>query len=106
MGSDELTDTVARNLYKLMAYKDEYEVARLTQDPPAFAAKVAEEFGDDAEVAVRLHPPTLRRMGMREKMALGGWANRPLKSLASMKRLRGTHSTRSAATRSAAPNVR
>ncbi|MFV3113771.1 indolepyruvate ferredoxin oxidoreductase family protein [Gordonia amicalis] len=89
VGSGELTDTVARNLYKLMAYKDEYEVARLTQDP-AFAAKVAEEFGDDAEVAVRLHPPTLRRMGMREKMTLGGWANRPLKSLASMKRLRGT----------------
>ncbi|ATD69978.1 indolepyruvate ferredoxin oxidoreductase family protein [Gordonia amicalis] len=89
VGSAELTDGVARNLYKLMAYKDEYEVARLTQDA-AFAAKVAEEFGDDAEVAVRLHPPTLRRMGMREKMTLGGWANRPLKSLASMKRLRGT----------------
>ena len=84
-----LTDAVARNLYKLMAYKDEYEVARLTQDP-SFAARIADEFGADAEVAVRLHPPTLRSMGMREKLALGSWADTPLTALAKMKRLRGT----------------
>ena len=72
-----------------MAYKDEYEVARLTQDP-AFAARIADEFGADAEVAVRLHPPTLRSMGMREKLALGSWADTPLSALAKMKRLRGT----------------
>jgi indolepyruvate ferredoxin oxidoreductase len=83
------TGAVARNLYKLMAYKDEYEVARLTQDP-TFAAQIAEQFGDDAQVAVRLHPPTLRSMGMREKLSLGGWADRPLSALAKMKRLRGT----------------
>ena len=88
-GQVAFTDAVARNLFKLMAYKDEYEVARLTQDA-AFAAKVADAFGDDAEVAVRLHPPTLRRMGMREKMPLGSWADRPLAGLAKMKRLRGT----------------
>ncbi|MDS1115818.1 indolepyruvate ferredoxin oxidoreductase family protein [Gordonia westfalica] len=88
-GQVAFTDAVARNLFKLMAYKDEYEVARLTQDA-AFAAKVADAFGDDAEVAVRLHPPTLRRMGMREKMSLGPWADRPLAGLAKMKRLRGT----------------
>jgi indolepyruvate ferredoxin oxidoreductase len=86
---DALTDAVARNLHKLMAYKDEYEVARLTQDP-GFAATIAEQFGDDATVAVRLHPPTLRSMGMREKMSLGAWADRPLSALAKMKRLRGT----------------
>ncbi|AZG45271.1 indolepyruvate ferredoxin oxidoreductase family protein [Gordonia insulae] len=86
---ESLTDAVARNLYKLMAYKDEYEVARLTRDS-AFAAAIAEQFGDDAEVAVRLHPPTLRSMGMREKMSLGAWADRPLAGLAKMKRLRGT----------------
>ncbi|GAB89445.1 indolepyruvate ferredoxin oxidoreductase family protein [Gordonia rhizosphera] len=84
-----LTDAVARNLYKLMAYKDEYEVARLTADPD-FAATIAEQFGDDAQVAVRLHPPTLREMGMKEKMSLGAWADRPLAGLAKMKRLRGT----------------
>ncbi|MFW0786802.1 indolepyruvate ferredoxin oxidoreductase family protein [Gordonia sp. CPCC 206044] len=88
-GDDALTDAVARNLYKLMAYKDEYEVARLTQDP-GFAERIAEQFGDDAKVAVRLHPPTLRGMGMREKMSLGAWADRPLAALAGMKRLRGT----------------
>ncbi|MGC4962533.1 indolepyruvate ferredoxin oxidoreductase family protein [Gordonia sp. DT101] len=86
---DGLTGAVARNLYKLMAYKDEYEVARLTQDA-AFASRIAEQFGDDAEVAVRLHPPTLRHLGMREKISLGAWADRPLAGLAKMKRLRGT----------------
>ncbi|MDY6808525.1 MAG: indolepyruvate ferredoxin oxidoreductase family protein [Actinomycetota bacterium] len=85
----EFTGAVARNLYKLMAYKDEYEVARLTQDP-TFAAQIAEQFGDDAHVAVRLHPPTLRSMGMKDKLTLGAWADRPLSALATMKRLRGT----------------
>ncbi|WP_042376637.1 indolepyruvate ferredoxin oxidoreductase family protein [Gordonia alkanivorans] len=87
--NDALTDAVARNLYKLMAYKDEYEVARLTQDA-VFAAKVADQFGEDAEVSIRLHPPTLRQMGMRQKMSLGPWANRPMSALAKMKKLRGT----------------
>ncbi|MFW0795684.1 indolepyruvate ferredoxin oxidoreductase family protein [Gordonia sp. CPCC 205515] len=86
---DSLTDAVARNLYKLMAYKDEYEVARLTADP-AFAAQIAEQYGDDAKVAIRLHPPTLRELGMREKMSLGAWADKPLAGLARMKKLRGT----------------
>ncbi|WP_132993179.1 indolepyruvate ferredoxin oxidoreductase family protein [Gordonia zhaorongruii] len=86
---DELTATVARNLYKLMAYKDEYEVARLTDDA-AFAAEIADTFGDDAAVSVRLHPPMLRDLGMRSKIALGHWANPALNGLARMKRLRGT----------------
>ncbi|QTI70624.1 indolepyruvate ferredoxin oxidoreductase family protein [Gordonia polyisoprenivorans] len=86
---DELTDAVARNLYKLMAYKDEYEVARLTADP-TFAAQVADQYGADAKVAVRLHPPTLRAVGMKEKMSLGAWAKPGLGTLAKMKRLRGT----------------
>ena len=84
-----LTDTVARNLFKLMAYKDEYEVARLTQDT-AFAAEVADQFGDDAKVAVRLHPPTLRALGMKNKIAIGRWGVPAMKSLAKAKRLRGT----------------
>ncbi|MGU3292407.1 indolepyruvate ferredoxin oxidoreductase family protein [Williamsia sp. M5A3_1d] len=89
LGSPRLTIAVARNLFKLMAYKDEYEVARLTADA-AFAAEVAGQFGDDAKVAVRLHPPTLRAMGMRNKLSLGGWARPALAGLAGAKRLRGT----------------
>lgn len=88
-GDPDLTDAVARHLFKLMAYKDEYEVARLTADP-AFAEQVAESFGDDAKVAVRLHPPTLRAMGMKEKLSLGAWSQRPMSALAKMKKLRGT----------------
>jgi indolepyruvate ferredoxin oxidoreductase len=84
-----LTDAVARNLFKLMAYKDEYEVARLTQDAE-FAAEVTAQFGEDAKRAVRLHPPTLRALGMRKKIALGSWATPALMSLAKAKRLRGT----------------
>ncbi|MGO3327711.1 indolepyruvate ferredoxin oxidoreductase family protein [Gordonia sp. (in: high G+C Gram-positive bacteria)] len=86
---DRLTSAVARNLYKLMAYKDEYEVARLTDDA-TFAATIADEFGDDARVAVRLHPPMLREMGMTSKISLGSWADPALRCLAKMKRLRGT----------------
>jgi indolepyruvate ferredoxin oxidoreductase len=84
-----LTDTVARNLFKLMAYKDEYEVARLTQDS-AFAAEIADQFGGDAKVAVRLHPPTLRALGMKNKIAIGRWGVPAMMSLAKAKRLRGT----------------
>ncbi|MFW0791352.1 indolepyruvate ferredoxin oxidoreductase family protein [Gordonia sp. CPCC 205333] len=86
---EQFTIAVARNLFKLMAYKDEYEVARLTGDT-AFAAEVADTFGADAKVAVRLHPPTLRAMGMREKISLGRWAKPGMTGLAKMKRLRGT----------------
>ena len=88
-GSEVLTDTVARNLHKLMAYKDEYEVARLAVDP-AFAEEIAERWGADAKTAVRLHPPALRALGMRNKIALGEWARPALVGLAKAKRLRGT----------------
>ncbi|MDF0531462.1 indolepyruvate ferredoxin oxidoreductase family protein [Tsukamurella sp. 8F] len=87
--SEELTAGVAQYLHKLMAYKDEYEVARLTQDA-AFARQVADEFGADAKKAIRLHPPTLRELGMKNKMALGEWVTPGMKGLARMKRLRGT----------------
>jgi indolepyruvate ferredoxin oxidoreductase len=88
-GSEDLTAAVAHNLHKLMAYKDEYEVARLTQDA-GFAAHVVDEFGADAKKAIRLHPPTLRDMGMKNKLALGEWATPGMKMLSKMKRLRGT----------------
>ncbi|QUQ63196.1 indolepyruvate ferredoxin oxidoreductase family protein [Kutzneria sp. CA-103260] len=77
-------EVVARQLYKLMAYKDEYEVARLHLDPA-----VRQQFGPDAKVKVMLHPPLLRAMGMRRKLALGRTAGPAFRVLRSMRRLRG-----------------
>jgi indolepyruvate ferredoxin oxidoreductase len=88
-GSTVLTEAVAMYLHKLMAYKDEYEVARLAFDP-AFDAAVRNAFGDDAKRAVRLHPPMLRAMGMKNKLSLGTWANPALRTLARMRKVRGT----------------
>jgi hypothetical protein len=51
-----LTEAVARYLFKLMAYKDEYEVARLHTDP-AFQAKLAEQFEGDYKLRLHLAPP-------------------------------------------------
>ena len=55
-----------------MAYKDEYEVARLSLAPEA-AAAVAAEFGAGAKVSYMLHPPVLRALGMKRKLRLGPW---------------------------------
>jgi len=84
-----LTEAIARNLHKLMAYKDEYEVARLCLDP-AFAAQNVAEFGAGARVAWRLHPPVLRAMGLNRKISLGGWAKPIMVMLRATRRLRGT----------------
>lgn len=84
-----LAEAVARNLYKLMAYKDEYEVARLSLDP-ALRAQIREQFGADATFSWRFHPPALRALGMRRKLALGRWATPLLVALRSGRRLRGT----------------
>jgi indolepyruvate ferredoxin oxidoreductase len=88
-GHTELTEAVARNLFKLMAYKDEYEVARLHLDAVE-QAKLRAEFGDDAKVAFRLHPPLLRAMGLKRKLELGGWFVPAFRALRRMRRLRGT----------------
>ncbi|HLI36680.1 MAG TPA: indolepyruvate ferredoxin oxidoreductase family protein [Streptosporangiaceae bacterium] len=88
-GSTELAEAVARYLYKLMAYKDEYEVARLSLDPAA-AAAVRAQFGEGARVSYLLHPPLLRAMGMSGKIALGPWFRPAFRVLAASRRLRGT----------------
>ena len=85
-----LSRAVARNLYKLMAYKDEYEVARLHLDPD-LAAQVEAEFGPGAKVAFRLHPPVLRALGMKRKIAIPAPVGRALfRILRAGRRLRGT----------------
>src|SRR5690242_18242987 len=88
-GSPALTEAVARYLYKLMAYKDEYEVARLSLDPSVGAGLEA-EFGPGAGASWRLHPPVLRALGMKRKIALGPWFVPAFQGLRAMRGLRGT----------------
>ncbi|HTQ92189.1 MAG TPA: DUF6537 domain-containing protein, partial [Streptosporangiaceae bacterium] len=88
-GSTALTEAVARYLYKLMAYKDEYEVARLSLEP-SLGAGLEAEFGPGARASWRLHPPVLRALGMRRKIELGPWFIPAFRVLVAMRRLRGT----------------
>ncbi|WP_163510815.1 indolepyruvate ferredoxin oxidoreductase family protein [Fodinicola acaciae] len=89
VGSTELTETVARNLYKLMAYKDEYEVARLSLDP-ALRQEITARFGPGARHAYKLHPPILRALGMKRKITLGATARPAFSVLKAMRKVRGT----------------
>jgi indolepyruvate ferredoxin oxidoreductase len=87
-GSTVLTDAVIGNLHKLMAYKDEYEVARLILAPESRAAAEAVA-GPGAKVTWQLHPPVLRAMGMKRKVKLGRWATPAFGALRAMRRVRG-----------------
>ncbi len=84
-----LTEEVAVQLFKLLAYKDEYEVARLMTDAAAMgeARAVAGEAGS---IAWKLHPPLLRAMGLRRKISIGTWAAPLIRLLARGRFLRGT----------------
>ncbi len=88
-GPTEITEAVAKHLYKLMAYKDEYEVARLSLDP-AFTDGLEDRFGVGTKYAYRLHPPVLRALGMRRKISLGPWFRPAFRLLHALRRLRGT----------------
>jgi indolepyruvate ferredoxin oxidoreductase len=88
-GHSEITEAVARQLYKLMAYKDEYEVARLHLDAVE-RAKLGAEFGEDARIYFMLHPPLLRALGLKRKLKLGRWFVPGFRMLYRMRRLRGT----------------
>jgi indolepyruvate ferredoxin oxidoreductase len=86
-------EAVARSAFKLMAYKDEYEVARLHRDP-AFRKRIAEQFEGDYRLKYHLAPPLLARVDARTgkpgKIAFGPWIEPLFALLASMKGLRGT----------------
>ena len=84
-----LAETVARYLYKLMAYKDEYEVARLLTDP-AFEEQVHSMWESAESIHYNVHPPFLRALGWKKKLQLGPWFRAPLRLLARLKALRGT----------------
>ena len=88
-GSTDLTDATARYLYKLMAYKDEYEVARLLTGP-SFEQQYRETFESPRKIIYHLHPPLLRSLGLKKKLSLGPAFRPLLRLLASFKFLRGT----------------
>jgi indolepyruvate ferredoxin oxidoreductase len=86
-----LTRAVARYLFKLMAYKDEYEVARLHTDT-AFLARIEADFEGEFSLQYHLAPPLLARRnaaGELQKRTFGPWVRSVFKVLAAMKGLRG-----------------
>ncbi len=88
----KLTEAVARYLFKLMAYKDEYEVARLHSDP-AFKARIANMFEGDYQVKYHLAPPLLSKRdahGHLVKQQFGSWVGKVFPLLAKLRFLRGT----------------
>jgi indolepyruvate ferredoxin oxidoreductase len=88
-GAASLAEAVARNLYKLMAYKDEYEVARLILEP-SMTAQIEAQFGPGARPAWKLHPPVLRALGMKKKMTLDMRFRLIFRVLRGLRGLRGT----------------
>src|SRR5438876_4975002 len=93
-GNTGLADAVARYLFKLMAYKDEYEVARLYADE-SFAKQVKREVGGEhLRLFVHLAPPLLasrdKVTGEPKKITFGPWIFSLFKLLAKLKFLRGT----------------
>ena len=91
-GSTRLAEAVARNYFKLLAIKDEYEVARLHADP-AFHAKIATTFEGDYQLNFHLAPPLMAKAdpatGRPLKRAYGPWMLTALRWLAKLKFLRG-----------------
>jgi indolepyruvate ferredoxin oxidoreductase len=86
-----LTEAVAEGWFKLLTYKDEYEVARLHLRLAPDAAARAAGVGGRYKLRYHLHPPTLRRLGLDRKIALPGAVARPaFRALAALRRVRGT----------------
>jgi indolepyruvate ferredoxin oxidoreductase len=92
-GSSALQDAVARNYFAVLAYKDEYEVARLHTES-GFIESVKKSFGADARMSFHFSPPLLARLdpatGRPKKYELGPWVLPFLRVLAKLKWLRGT----------------
>jgi indolepyruvate ferredoxin oxidoreductase len=91
-GSTTLTRIVARQAFRLMAYKDEYEVARLYTDG-RFEDKLKAQFAGELKLTFHLAPPLLAKRdpvtGHLKKQALGPWVLRAMKLLTRLKFLRG-----------------
>ena len=90
VGDDAFVDTVARMFHKLLAYKDEYEVARLMRSPDGLAPVAQLTGGSLSSLTWHLHPPTTRALGMGRKLRFGRRSAPVFALLARGKRLRGT----------------
>jgi indolepyruvate ferredoxin oxidoreductase len=92
-GSEAFVHATANTLGRIMAYKDEYEVARL-HTQAAFAATVAAQFGGDVKLRFHLAPPLLTRRdpatGRPRKLSFGEWILPVFGLLKAGRRLRGT----------------
>lgn len=91
LGSMRLAEAVARYLFKLMAYKDEYEVARLHADP-AFHRQLQAQFEGDIRLHYHLAPPVLAArdaQGAPRKRRFGPWMGVAFRLLARLRFLRG-----------------
>ena len=90
---EELRALAARSLYKLMAYKDEYEVARLHTET-GFLDRLRDRFDDDLRVSYHMAPPILNwrkdARGRPAKRRFGPWMQGAMRWLARGRRLRGT----------------
>ena len=91
--SDELSRAVAIDYAKLLAYKDEYEVARLFTDP-AFRVGLDETFEGKTRLSFHLAPPLFSKFdpnsGRPRKIEFGAWIMPVFRGLAALKKLRGT----------------
>jgi indolepyruvate ferredoxin oxidoreductase len=92
-GHTELTEAVARYYFKLLAYKDEYEVARLYTNGE-FLAQLGRQFEGQPKLKIHLAPPLVAQRdpatGRPKKRAYGPWMLTAMRYLARCKRLRGT----------------
>ena len=92
LGKTQITEVVARQLYRLMAYKDEYEVARL-HSQTGFLEKIGAQFEGDFRVHYHLAPPLLAKRNERGeliKQKFGPGMRHVFRLLAALKGLRGT----------------
>ena len=94
MGAEgKLSEAVARGYSKLMAYKDEYEVARL-YSTAGFKSRLQETFEGEVKLAINLAPPLFSRRdpetGRHRKKEFGGWIFPALGMVANLRFLRGT----------------
>ncbi len=88
-GHTAVREAAARYGFKLLAVKDEYEVARLWLQDPTWD-QVARDYDGSLSRQVLLHPPTLRRFGWKRKIRLGTWSRSLFRLLYAVRGLRGT----------------